>query len=47
MKSRNLRANRQSASTRRLVEDIVAGRRRSRRVRIDPFELRGGERVLR
>ena len=41
------RFSRASGSTRRRVEDIVAGRRRSARVRIDPFELRGGERVLR
>jgi hypothetical protein len=42
MKSRHLRACRQSGSTRRRIEDILAGRRRSTRTRLDPLELRGG-----
>jgi len=42
MKSRALRLNRMSGSTRRRIEDILAGRRRSGRTRLDPLELRGG-----
>ena len=40
MKTRHLRANRQSASTRRLVADILAGRRRKRRRQFDRYELK-------
>ena len=43
MKSRALRLNRMSGSTRRLLEDILAGRRRRKRRRqFDRYELKGG-----
>ena len=41
MKSRALRLNRMSGSTRRLLEDILAGRRRRKRRRqFDRYELK-------